>query len=102
MGGCDLKTASMRAVRDGQSEIKVTSKGKCQTAPVIVTAPGEVYNVTGSQVYLSCEAIGIPTPVVTWKKIVGGKKKMGHTSATPSTLKEKHPPLELFMLSTLW
>lgn len=43
---------------------------------MIVTAPGEVYNVTGSQVYLSCEAIGIPTPVVTWKKIVGGKVKM--------------------------
>merc|ERR1739838_1097957 len=76
MGGCDLKTASMRAVRDGQPEIRVHTKGKCATAPVIVTAPGEVYNVTGSQVYLSCEAIGIPTPVVTWKKIVGGKTKM--------------------------
>lgn len=41
-------------------------------APVIVTAPGEVYNVTGSQVYLSCEAIGIPTPVITWKKVPEG------------------------------
>jgi len=74
--GCDLKTASMKAVSDDQPEIRVHTKGKCPTAPVIVTAPGEVYNVTGSQVYLSCEAIGIPTPVVTWKKIVGGKTKM--------------------------
>lgn len=74
--GCDLKTASMKAVSNDQPEIRVHTKGKCPTAPVIVTAPGEVYNVTGSQVYLSCEAIGIPTPVVTWKKIVGGKTKM--------------------------
>lgn len=39
------------------------------TAPVIVTPPGEVYNVSGSQVYLSCEAVGVPTPVLTWKKV---------------------------------
>lgn len=38
-------------------------------APVIVTPPGEVYNVSGSQVYLSCEAVGVPTPVLTWKKV---------------------------------
>ncbi len=38
-------------------------------APVIVTAPGEVWNVTGSQVFLSCEATGIPTPVLTWRKV---------------------------------
>lgn len=39
------------------------------TAPVIVTAPGEAWNVTGSQVFLSCEATGIPTPVLTWRKV---------------------------------
>lgn len=38
-------------------------------APVIVTPPGEVYNVSGSQVYLSCEAVGVPTPVLTWKRV---------------------------------
>lgn len=38
-------------------------------APIIVTPPGEVYNVSGSQVYLSCEAVGVPTPVLTWKKV---------------------------------
>ena len=38
-------------------------------APIIVTPPGDVYNVSGSQVYLSCEAVGVPTPVLTWKKV---------------------------------
>ncbi|XP_070959752.1 insulin-like growth factor-binding protein 7 isoform X1 [Oncorhynchus clarkii lewisi] len=70
--GCDLKVASLKAVSEEKPEIKILNKGKCSTAPVIVTAPGEVYNVTGSQVYLSCEAIGIPTPVITWKKVPEG------------------------------
>uniref|UniRef100_A0A3B3R169 Insulin-like growth factor binding protein 7 n=1 Tax=Paramormyrops kingsleyae TaxID=1676925 RepID=A0A3B3R169_9TELE len=66
--GCDLKAASLKAQSDKLPEIKVQHKGKCYQAPVIVTAPGEIWNVTGSQVYLSCEAIGVPTPVLTWKK----------------------------------
>ncbi|XP_028816325.1 insulin-like growth factor-binding protein 7 isoform X2 [Denticeps clupeoides] len=69
--GCDLQLASARAVSAGKPEIAVRKKGKCEHAPVIVTAPGEVWNVTGSQVFLSCEATGVPTPVVTWKKLVG-------------------------------
>ncbi|XP_036407283.1 insulin-like growth factor-binding protein 7 [Megalops cyprinoides] len=67
--GCDLKAASLKAVSEDQPEIKVQNKGKCAQAPVIVTAPAEVWNVTGSQVYLSCEVSGIPTPVLTWKKV---------------------------------
>lgn len=78
--GCDLRAASQKAVKDGKPEITVQNKGKCAQAPVIVTAPGEVWNVTGSQVYLTCEAIGVPTPVVTWKKIVPGK---GRTELLP-------------------
>ncbi|KAI4891842.1 hypothetical protein NFI96_029008 [Prochilodus magdalenae] len=73
---CELKAASALAESEGKSAIKVQHKGKCQRAPTIVTAPGEVWNVTGSQVFLSCEAIGIPTPVVTWKKISNDKRKM--------------------------
>ncbi|XP_072550151.1 insulin-like growth factor-binding protein 7 [Salminus brasiliensis] len=73
---CALKAASARAEGEGKSGIKVQHKGKCLRAPTIVTRPGEVWNVTGSQVFLSCEAIGIPTPVVTWKKINNNKGKM--------------------------
>ncbi|XP_036373325.1 insulin-like growth factor-binding protein 7 [Megalops cyprinoides] len=67
--GCDLKGASLKAVSEEKPEIKVLNKGKCAQAPVIVTPPKEIWNVTGSQVFLSCEAIGVPTPIVTWKKI---------------------------------
>ncbi|XP_036445073.1 insulin-like growth factor-binding protein 7 [Colossoma macropomum] len=73
---CELKAASARAESEGKIAIKVQHKGKCQRAPSIVTPPGEVWNVTGSQVFLSCEAIGVPTPVVTWKKISNDKGKM--------------------------
>ncbi|XP_029917153.1 insulin-like growth factor-binding protein 7 [Myripristis murdjan] len=73
---CDLKAASASALREERPEIKIQNKGRCPSAPVIITPPGEVYNVSGSQVYLSCEAIGIPTPVVTWKKVVSGKGRV--------------------------
>ncbi|XP_016421162.1 insulin-like growth factor-binding protein 7 [Sinocyclocheilus rhinocerous] len=73
--GCELKAASVKAVKDKKPEIKIRNKGKCAQAPVIVTAPGEVWNVTGSQVFLSCEATGIPTPVLTWRKVYNSKDK---------------------------
>ncbi|KAK1799055.1 hypothetical protein P4O66_007321 [Electrophorus voltai] len=69
--GCDLKAASLRAESERKPAIQVQNKGKCMQAPVIVTAPKEVWNVTGSQVYLGCEVIGIPTPVLTWRKVSG-------------------------------
>ncbi|XP_023133629.2 insulin-like growth factor-binding protein 7 isoform X2 [Amphiprion ocellaris] len=74
--GCALKSASLKAERDGKEPINVQNKGRCATAPIIVTPPGEVYNVSGSQVYLSCEAVGVPTPVLTWKKVLGGRRRM--------------------------
>ncbi|XP_029368139.1 insulin-like growth factor-binding protein 7 [Echeneis naucrates] len=74
--GCALKSASLAAQTEGKDPIDIRNKGRCATAPVIVTPPGEVYNVSGSQVYLSCEAVGVPTPVLTWKKVLTGKKKI--------------------------
>lgn len=74
--GCALKSASLKTEAEGGEPISVQNKGRCATAPVIVTPPGEVYNVSGSQVYLSCEAVGVPTPVLTWKRVLSGKKKM--------------------------
>uniref|UniRef100_A0A3Q3W9Z9 Uncharacterized protein n=1 Tax=Mola mola TaxID=94237 RepID=A0A3Q3W9Z9_MOLML len=68
--GCALKSASLAAEKQGKEPINVENKGRCATGePLIVTPPGEVYNVSGSQVYLSCEAVGVPTPVLTWKKV---------------------------------
>ncbi|XP_051944937.1 insulin-like growth factor-binding protein 7 [Xyrauchen texanus] len=73
--GCELRAASVKAVSDKKPEIKILNKGKCAQAPVIVTVPGEIWNVTGSQVFLSCEATGIPTPVLTWRMVSDGKGK---------------------------
>ncbi|XP_074530073.1 insulin-like growth factor-binding protein 7 [Halichoeres trimaculatus] len=74
--GCALKRASAAIEAEGRDAISVHNKGRCASAPVIVTPPGEVYNVSGSQVYLSCEAVGVPTPVLTWKKVLSGRKRM--------------------------
>ncbi|XP_060757131.1 insulin-like growth factor-binding protein 7 [Neoarius graeffei] len=72
---CELRAASAAAESQGRTGIKVHNKGKCAKAPVIVTGPGQVWNVTGAQVYLSCEAIGVPTPVLSWRKISDNNKK---------------------------
>lgn len=75
---CALKSANDRRDLELQPEpVTFKGKGRCPSAPRIVTPPGEVYNVSGSQVYLSCEAVGVPTPVLTWNKVVnGGRKKV--------------------------
>ncbi|GAB5579934.1 insulin-like growth factor-binding protein-like 1 [Prionailurus iriomotensis] len=38
-------------------------------APMVVIPPRSVHNVTGAQVYLSCEVRAVPTPVITWRKV---------------------------------
>ncbi|XP_003470759.3 insulin-like growth factor-binding protein-like 1 [Cavia porcellus] len=43
--------------------------GPCQFAPVIALPPRSAHNVTGAQVYLSCEVRAVPAPVITWRKI---------------------------------
>ncbi|KAL7988506.1 hypothetical protein Chor_007425 [Crotalus horridus] len=43
--------------------------------PSIVTPPKDIWNVSGAQVYLSCEVIGIPTPILTWNKVTVRKKE---------------------------
>ncbi|XP_020368157.1 insulin-like growth factor-binding protein 7 [Rhincodon typus] len=68
--GCALTAAAKRAERERETPITRTRKGACEKAPVIVTQPKEIWNVSGSQVYLSCEVIGVPTPVLTWNKVM--------------------------------
>ncbi|XP_023389998.1 insulin-like growth factor-binding protein-like 1 [Pteropus vampyrus] len=43
--------------------------GPCEFAPVVVIPPRGVHNITGAQVYLSCEVRAVPPPVITWKKV---------------------------------
>ncbi|KAL8202870.1 UNVERIFIED_CONTAM: Insulin-like growth factor-binding protein-like 1 [Gekko kuhli] len=44
------------------------------TAPAIVVPPKKIHNVTGAQVYLSCEVKAVPTPIITWKKVTESPK----------------------------
>lgn len=39
-------------------------------APVVLMPPRDIHNVTGTQVFLSCEVKAVPTPVITWKKVI--------------------------------
>nr|XP_033771077.1 insulin-like growth factor-binding protein 7 isoform X2 [Geotrypetes seraphini] len=61
---CALRAANLR----GKSGVRQFSKGPCKRAPSIVTPPKDVWNISGAQIYLSCEVIGIPTPILTWNK----------------------------------
>ncbi|XP_069782003.1 insulin-like growth factor-binding protein 7 [Narcine bancroftii] len=68
--GCELRAAAQRADKQGGSPVTRSRKGACEKVPVIVTQPQEIWNVSGSQVYLSCEVLGVPTPVLIWNKII--------------------------------
>ncbi|XP_062430364.1 insulin-like growth factor-binding protein 7 [Rhea pennata] len=71
--GCQLRAASLRAQSRGEPAISQRSKGACEQGPSIVTPPKDIWNMTGAQIYLSCEVIGIPTPVLIWNKIIRGQ-----------------------------
>ncbi|XP_028567925.2 insulin-like growth factor-binding protein 7 [Podarcis muralis] len=71
--GCQLRAASLRAQSRGGRPVEQRSKGPCEQGPSIVTPPKDVWNVTGAQIFLSCEVIGVPTPVLTWNKIIKGQ-----------------------------
>lgn len=53
----------------GLVKVKVVFLCLLLSAPVVITPPQSVHNVTGAQVYLSCEVRAVPTPVVTWRKV---------------------------------
>ncbi|XP_050801429.1 insulin-like growth factor-binding protein 7 [Gopherus flavomarginatus] len=70
---CRLRAAALSAQRRGQRGPSQRRKGACEQGPSIVTPPKEIWNVTGAKIYLSCEVMGIPTPVLTWNKIIRGQ-----------------------------
>ncbi|XP_072440096.1 insulin-like growth factor-binding protein-like 1 [Chiloscyllium punctatum] len=71
---CALHLASWQSVHRLQGKIHKTHDGECKYAPVIVLTPISVQNVTGAQVYLSCEVKAVPTPIITWRKVTESPK----------------------------
>nr|CAB3255531.1 insulin-like growth factor-binding protein 7 [Phallusia mammillata] len=67
---CDLQIASwLRKKRNG-SKLRVVYGGECQKAPVLTRIPVNVANRTGERVYIACEAYGIPTPQILFRKVL--------------------------------
>uniref|UniRef100_A0A6J0TF94 Insulin-like growth factor-binding protein-like 1 n=1 Tax=Pogona vitticeps TaxID=103695 RepID=A0A6J0TF94_9SAUR len=71
---CALHLHSWRAVHAGRERVRKTHDGECKLAPAIVVPPKWIHNVTGAQVYLSCEVKAVPTPIITWKKVTESPK----------------------------
>lgn len=59
-----------------RSRVKAVIPCLLPPAPVVVTPPRSVHNVTGAQVYLSCEVRAVPTPVITWRKVLTSKNSV--------------------------
>uniref|UniRef100_T1IJ70 Insulin-like growth factor-binding protein-related protein 1 n=1 Tax=Strigamia maritima TaxID=126957 RepID=T1IJ70_STRMM len=73
---CQLMEDAYRK-RDG---LKVNTRGPCRSVPWIVSGPDDVTQKKGSNVALSCEAMGFPIPSIEWH-ITGSD---GVTVAMPS------------------
>ncbi|XP_006187888.2 insulin-like growth factor-binding protein-like 1 [Camelus ferus] len=66
---CALRLRARHAPRAHPGHLHKARDGPCEFAPVVITPPQSVHNVTGAPVYLSCEVRAVPTPVVTWRKV---------------------------------
>ncbi|XP_058379526.1 insulin-like growth factor-binding protein-like 1 isoform X1 [Diceros bicornis minor] len=66
---CALRLRARHAPRAHPGHLHKARDGPCEFAPVVVLPPRSVHNVTGAQVYLSCEVRAVPTPVITWRKV---------------------------------
>jgi hypothetical protein len=63
---CHLMESSKLAKIEQKPIIKVFKRKPCDSAPEITLPPVSVSNKTGSNVFLTCEAAGVPLPVVEW------------------------------------
>ncbi|KAK2173909.1 hypothetical protein NP493_844g01048 [Ridgeia piscesae] len=59
---CQLRAAAVVK----RQKISVANKGPCKSAPVILTPPENLKNLTGSSIAMSCEARGFPIPTIEW------------------------------------
>ncbi|XP_038625961.1 insulin-like growth factor-binding protein-like 1 [Tachyglossus aculeatus] len=71
---CALHLQSWIAPHQGRERIRKVHDGECRFAPVIVMPPKKIHNITGAQVYLSCEVKAVPTPLITWRKVTESPK----------------------------
>uniref|UniRef100_A0A8C4TQL0 Insulin-like growth factor binding protein 7 n=1 Tax=Erpetoichthys calabaricus TaxID=27687 RepID=A0A8C4TQL0_ERPCA len=74
--GSDGKSyGSSCQLRAAGAAVRQVRKGACDQAPRITIPPKDIWNISGAQVYLSCEVIGVPTPLLTWKKVSSGHRR---------------------------
>ncbi|KAM9329283.1 insulin-like growth factor-binding protein-like 1 [Gastrophryne carolinensis] len=71
---CTLRLQSWKTQSQGMDPIYKVHDGECTFAPVITVAPRKIHNITGAQVYLSCEVKAVPTPIITWRKVTESPK----------------------------
>ncbi|XP_040276278.1 insulin-like growth factor-binding protein-like 1 [Bufo bufo] len=71
---CALRLQSWKTQNLGKGSVHKVHDGECTFAPVITVAPKKIHNVTGAQVYLSCEVKAIPTPSISWRKVTESQK----------------------------
>ncbi|ERE81790.1 insulin-like growth factor-binding protein-like 1-like protein [Cricetulus griseus] len=71
---CALRLRARHAPRVHPGHLHKARDGPCEFAPVVLMPPRDVHNVTGAQVFLSCEVKAVPTPVITWKKVIFSKR----------------------------
>lgn len=63
---CHLMESSKLAKIEQKPIIRVVKRKPCDSAPEITLPPVSIFNKTGSNVFLTCEAAGVPLPVVEW------------------------------------
>ncbi|XP_067599991.1 insulin-like growth factor-binding protein-like 1 [Pseudorca crassidens] len=66
---CALRLRARHVPRAHPGHLHKARDGPCEFAPVVITPPRSVHNVTGAQASLSCEVRAVPAPVVTWRKV---------------------------------
>ncbi|XP_053321776.1 insulin-like growth factor-binding protein-like 1 isoform X2 [Spea bombifrons] len=71
---CTLHLHSWKSQHSGAGSVHKVHDGECTFAPIIIVTPQKIHNVTGAQVYLSCEVKAVPTPSISWRKVTESPK----------------------------
>ncbi|KAM8960153.1 insulin-like growth factor-binding protein-like 1 [Pelodytes ibericus] len=71
---CALQLHNWKSQHSGKGSVRKVHDGECTFAPIIIVTPRKIHNVTGAQVYLSCEVKAVPTPSISWRKVTESPK----------------------------